>query len=329
MSTRPSTGRSAAGKPPIGGPRDERPGWFSRLFPWFAIAALVISVLLVVSAGGTVRVTGSGLGCPDWPLCHGRLIPPPDLHAWIEYTHRMTVALLSVFTIGAAVTGYARYRMSREFWLLVFAVVLLFVQAGFGAATVRTELKPEFALIHTGLAMALVGTLAFIVTGTSPWSTGFANRVRRALARHPHAARFRRTVLLLMVLTFGLILTGSYVYRSGAPLACLGFPLCDGPADGSRRLQDIHMLHRYAAAVVFLGALFTARAAWKLELPTRRLKLLTGILFVLVVLQGALGISNVLLRLPDWARLGHLVTASLVFTAVVLLLGTVWRRPDA
>ncbi|MSP78988.1 MAG: heme A synthase [Dehalococcoidia bacterium] len=288
-----------------------------------------VSALGVVIAGGIVRVTGSGLGCPDWPLCHGHIIPPPDIKAWTEYSHRLSVSLLSVFTVFLLITGYARYRMSREFALLVLSFVLLVVQALFGAATVQTELSPGVALAHTGIAMALVGTLALIVSGTSPWSTGFANRVRYALARHANAGRYRRAALILLLLTYVLLLTGSYVYRSGASLACLGFPLCDTPVGAGRRLQDIHMLHRYAAGVVALAAVLTVWLTWRLDLPTRRLKWLASIMFTLMAVPVALGAGNVLFQLPDWARLGHLITASLVFGSVVLLVGTVWRRADA
>src|SRR5256885_14545129 len=68
----------------------------------FLLAA--IFAYLQIALGGIVRVSGSGLGCPDWPLCHGRPYPPADLHAVIEYSHR-TVGTITGLLIIATVAG--------------------------------------------------------------------------------------------------------------------------------------------------------------------------------------------------------------------------------
>ena len=55
------------------------------------VAALaLLAAVGQVTLGGVVRLTDSGLGCPDWPLCHGKLIPPAEFHTLIEYSHRKT-----------------------------------------------------------------------------------------------------------------------------------------------------------------------------------------------------------------------------------------------
>ena len=63
-----------------------------------------------VSLGGVVRVTDSGLGCPDWPLCHGRLIPTFDSATLIEYSHRLSASLLTVLVVATAVLSWRHYR---------------------------------------------------------------------------------------------------------------------------------------------------------------------------------------------------------------------------
>ncbi|TMD17067.1 MAG: heme A synthase, partial [Chloroflexi bacterium] len=67
----------------------------------FLLAA--IFAYLQIALGGVVRVTGSGLGCPDWPLCHGRPYPPADLNAIIEYSHRTVGAITGVLIIATVV----------------------------------------------------------------------------------------------------------------------------------------------------------------------------------------------------------------------------------
>jgi cytochrome c oxidase assembly protein subunit 15 len=179
--------------------------------------------------------------------------------------------------------------------------------------------------------MAFLALLAVIASGEAPWRSAVGQRVQAALAGHPRGRRVRLTFVALAVFTYGLLITGAYVYRSGAPLACLGYPLCGAPpgTESARGLHDIHMLHRYAALAAVLLTGHALGVAWRLKLPTRRLMMLAGGIGGLMALQVALGASNVLFRLPEWARLGHLVAASLAFALIVLTAGTVWRKPVA
>src|SRR5690348_17901761 len=77
----------------------------------FLLAA--IFAYLQIALGGVVRVTGSGLGCPDWPLCHGRPYPPANVNSIIEYSHRTVGAITGVLIIAAVVAAWAVYRQRR------------------------------------------------------------------------------------------------------------------------------------------------------------------------------------------------------------------------
>ena len=72
-----------------------------------------IFAYLQIALGGVVRVSGSGLGCPDWPLCHGRPYPPADLHAIIEYSHRTVGVVTGVLIIATVVGAWLVFRTRR------------------------------------------------------------------------------------------------------------------------------------------------------------------------------------------------------------------------
>src|ERR1700716_4408221 len=86
----------------VGGAAVRRRAWVTAIFAYLQIAL-----------GGVVRVSGSGLGCPDWPLCHGRPYPPADLHAIIEYSHRAVGTVTGVLIIATVVLAWVVYRTRR------------------------------------------------------------------------------------------------------------------------------------------------------------------------------------------------------------------------
>src|SRR6266849_8320204 len=129
---------------------------FSRL-----VAVAVVATYILIVLGGLVRSSGAGLACPDWPLCHGRLIPPSDPLVVIEWSHRFVAAIVSLLTVAVAISAWRlRSAHKREIpGLGLLALGLVAVQVGLGALTVRHELTAWIVVAHLGAAMGFFATL--------------------------------------------------------------------------------------------------------------------------------------------------------------------------
>jgi len=286
-------------------------------FRALSVATAMATYALVV-LGGVVRVSGSGLGCPDWPLCHGRVLPPLDLHAIIEYSHRTAASLTSTLVVLTAVVAWIAWRNRRDLVIpATLAVGLLAVQVVLGAITVRLELPPIIVLAHLATAMALLGAVcvtavaALMPTPAEPADAQSARRARGAAAG-----------------TYLLILSGSLVVGSGASGACDAWPLCGGgfrfAFEGSPAIQ---LLHRGVAVVI--GLLVIMSLLWVLARHRREPAVRATVALTLAALafQVAVGAAVVTLHLPAVLRGLHLALASAVWTGTVVLAVIASRLP--
>ena len=291
-----------------------------RIFPAMAVATLVSS-LLAVTMGGVVRVTGSGLGCPDWPLCYGQVIPPWVLESWLEYIHRLSAAVAGLFTVLMVASAFARFgTRGVTMQLVVTSAVLIVVQAGFGAYTVLSEISPLVALIHTAIATSLVGVLAVVVARTM--APVRSHSIDMELDGTWNG--FRRLIVVLAAAAFVVILSGAYVTRTeGASLACTSIPFCGTSLAGNAPVQWVHMAHRVAAFTVGVVMLVAFVRARRLGHPGVRQ--VTALAAALLAVQIALGMGNVLLQLPNEIRAMHLVAAILFFAVTMLFIGRLWN----
>src|SRR4051795_11629341 len=125
----------------------------------YATVALVAlgALSLIVLTGAGVRLTGSGLGCPDWPKCYGRNVPPLDAHAVIEYGNRLLTGFVGFAVIAAALGAF--FRVPYRWHLALFGILLplgVMGQAILGALVVKYHLAPGLVMSHFILSMLLL-----------------------------------------------------------------------------------------------------------------------------------------------------------------------------
>jgi heme A synthase len=284
----------------------------------------LISVLLVIAMGSFVRVTGHGLGCPDWPLCYGQAIPPLKIGAWVEFSHRFVAAVVGLQLLGLVILAWRQYRTNR--WIFVPAVAagaFLLLQVWLGGSHVLNELPAWTGFVHTAVAMLIAGFVAILVAVSHPTF----GRIEKRAAELLPLRRLSLWAGITAVATFALLVTGSLVTRSGASLACPAFPHCGivTVPDYLRHLVTLQMIHRYAAFAVATAVLLLAYHLLRHGRGEVLLRRYAYLLLALVIIQFVLGISNVLLALPLWSRILHLTVGGVIWAAAVILAVTLYR----
>jgi protoheme IX farnesyltransferase len=290
-------------------------------FAKLAIAAAAATYLLIV-VGGLVRATDSGLGCPDWPLCFGAWVPPAELHAWIEHSHRLVAAVAVGPLVGAValITVFSRRRNDRPLLIAaVVAAILVIVQAVLGGQVVIQGLARELVTAHLAMALTVLGLTILI-----------AERAAHGPMPGRRSAVSSRLIGVTGLAVFAQMLLGSWVTGHDAGLAYGDFPLMGGrlvPVMASVE-QVIQVAHRGLAVAVLL---LVAWMAWAVRRDSdnavaRRLALLA---VLLVLVQVALGAANVWSRLSAFFVVPHLAVGAALFATCVWLFLAAMREPAA
>lgn len=285
----------------------------------------VLAAFALVVLGGVVRVTESGLGCPDWPLCQGRLIPPLETSAIIEYSHRLVAsAVLGPLIVATCAVTWVSYRRVR--WLVAPATVgliLMLAQALLGGATVLTGLPGWIVAAHLALGEALLACLILIAVVAY-----FGPPVLpRSLHDKDGGLRFPILALISGLGIYLIVISGSVVTNSGATGACSNWPLCQFQLLPGGGLPLIHMSHRVVTVIIGLIFLYTLYAAYQQHFKTPQLRWLSLIAAVLFAAQVVVGAATVLMHFPAELRALHLSLATLIWGTVAALATLSLIRP--
>ena len=250
--------------------------------PTYPIGLTILFLYLLMIMGAFVTSTGSGLACPDWPLCYGTVRPPFRVHIWFEWGHRLLGGTTGILLILSTVFVWMRYKGIARF-LTALLLVLLFAGVLIGGVTVLTEAPYldnifRVAIVSSHLVIATMVLTSLIFT-------------LRKISGNNNVAE-KGYAFFLFCLVYLQVILGILVRYSKASLACPDFPLCQGqliPYLGNSAVA-LHFTHRITAGAVLLFTIFMLYRAIKRSKGIG----VAAITLSLVLLQAAFGISVVL-----------------------------------
>lgn len=278
-----------------------------------AIALVLLGTIVVT--GALVRLSGSGLGCNDWPNCTDqRLLRFGNPNQTIEQVNRLFTALVSVAVV-AAVLGSLRRRPYRRdlVWLSWGLVAGVVGQIVLGGITVLVHLHPVAVAGHFVLSMLLVGDAVVLL-----WRSGQSGGPRRAVVGHVEVALSRAAVLAMAALMLtGPAVTGTGPHAGDARAPRFGWFLPD-----VARVHGVNMWIFLILVVVLLVRL--ARSSAPTAVMRRGSRLL-----VAIVVQGAIGYTQYELGIPTWLVALHIAGATTVLALTIWFhLGLSAAAPD-
>jgi cytochrome c oxidase assembly protein subunit 15 len=272
-----------------------------RVVAWLSFLAQTI----IIATGGAVRLTGSGLGCPTWPLCtEGSLVTTPEMgiHGVIEFGNRLMTGVVGIVALLVVVSIWRLRRERRDLWTLAVIVVLgIVAQAVVGGVTVWTGLNPFIVGFHYLASLLLVCvTAAYLVRlDAIPGARELA--VPSWYAGLTHAT----TAVLAVSIVFGVLTTASGPHSGDADAGRTGY--------NAELLEHVHAWPGYA---LFLLTVVLVVGAWRLGLPTLRWSL---VLLAVELVQIGVGLYQARNGLPPLAVGVHMVLAALTAATMTVL----------
>ncbi len=285
-----------------------------------ALRALTLAALVAavgqVTLGGVVRVTGSGLGCPDWPLCDGRVIPSLEISTLIEYSHRLSATALGLLVLATTVMAWWSHRDNvRVTASNTAALALVVVAALLGGITVLTELAWWMVLVHLGVAELAVACL--VVAVVAAWNAD--SKTGPVRTGPGELNRYYSLLVVTLVGLFAVILFGSYMVGRGYGSVCATWPLCNGSVLPQGEAFLVHMSHRISVALVGVSIAGTAAAAWSRKDQQPSLAMIALVAAGLFIVQAAIGAATVWTGFSLPLKSLHLSVATLLWMSIVLL----------
>jgi cytochrome c oxidase assembly protein subunit 15 len=265
-------------------------------------ATIVVFLGLIIVTGAAVRLSNSGLGCPEWPNCNAdNFVSIDNQHEAVEQLNRLLSGLIGVPIVLALVASYRRRPRRRDLTMLSWALLgLFFGQAVLGGITVMVDLAWVSVMGHFLLAIALVGmALTLHRWGEEP-------------AGPTHAlvpARVTLAARAVYALTVWVLIAGTFVTAAGPHGGDREAKRLDWPISDVARVHGVSVLVLITATVVLLSLL------WREHAPTRALRT-AEVLVVAMCLQAVIGYVQYFNAIPAVLVGFHVAGAVIVFGAV-------------
>jgi len=304
-----------------------------RQFRYLAVLATVATYFLIF-VGGLVRVSGAGLGCPDWPKCFGRWIPPthvsqlpPEMDpalfnftlAWIEYINRLIGVLVGLVIVIAAV--YALIHLRKYPRLLIptiLAALLTAFQGWQGSQVVSSHLSPALVSVHMATAFLIVSLLAYASVRTYLPEIDPPGKTTTPIRLTGWTGLFWIIVIIQVIL--GTFLRATVEYTAGR------LPLLT-PGEWLHRTGLIAYIHSFIGILIGIAwmALFVRLRPFLASLSY--IKQIIPAIFGLVIIQILFGLLLFALGNPPLIQLLHLWTAALL-AGLILVLHVILKHYD-
>jgi heme a synthase len=297
-------------------------GRYVRIVPRrYRVIAGVSATLLcfIMLTGAAVRLTGSGLGCPDWPTCkQGKVVPASGTHAQIEFGNRIVTGLCVFAAAIGVLTALVRVPYRRDLVRLgLLTSFLIFSNAILGGLTVIYGLKPQFVMSHFLLSIVTIasGVLVFHRSGESGGSRDLWGRDRVA-SIDPLSVRLVQglTLASLAVMFLGTVTTGTGPHGGDPKVARFNYPM-----------RDVVRIHSGAVWIMLaLTVLLALRAATTPGDAAAELRKRMTVLIAVSLAQGAVGYIQYFTRLPVGLVEVHVLGATLVWVSVLWVRAATW-----
>ena len=302
----------------------------------------VITIYLLILAGGIVRGTGSGMGCPDWPKCFGRWVPPTEIDqlppnyqqiygaklkgevefnavkTWIEYVNRLLGAFSGFLVLATLI---ASLPFLRKDWSIFFgslaAFLLIGINGWLGSKVVATELAQYMVTLHLLLAILVVFTLLFLVVRSGAIDTALP-------VLNKPAKGLQALLLLTMVLSIGQVVLGTQVRDAlNDVVHRLGYGQRNGWISGLDWRFYVHRSFSLVVLAIHVWLIYSIRKA----VHTGTIVRLSTALIALVIAEIATGAIMAYFSVPAAAQPIHLLLAVLMVGiqfVILLLLNPAW-----
>jgi cytochrome c oxidase assembly protein subunit 15 len=283
-------------------------------FRRIAMAAVGVLVL-IVATGATVRLTGSGLGCPHWPTCTTQHALPRGYHSDIEFSNRVVSAVTVLTTLALALAAWRTRGLARRGrWLATAVFAGTLAQAPLGAITVYYDLNPYLVITHL--------LLSFTVLSLGVLTLLEASRLVRGAGKPlPEIVRLGGLVLFLAVVV--LAVSGTAATAAGR------FPGNSGTQVVPRLGSFYPAVYWHVRAVAAFGIVFLTLAVWAWTRRRVHPWLLRGCAGLVAILAAQMTIGEVQYRtygdVPWWLVLLHVATAATLVGWTVGLVARLWR----